>query len=168
MAMVTMDVKDLSVEIFKLIDKKTPLLTAGSREKYNTMTVSWGSLGTLWSVPASTVYVRPQRYSHEFMDSSDYYTLSFFSDEYRKAMEFCGSNSGRTVDKAEKCGLTVAYTEEGAPYFEEAELVLVCKKMYHQDFDPKGFCYERLSGLYANQDYHTMYVGEVVQALKKQ
>ena len=83
-------------------------------------------------------------------------------------MEFCGYISGISVVKEEKCGLTVAYTQEGAPYFEEAELVLVCKKMYHQDFDPKGFCLERLSGLYTQQDYHTMYVGEVVQALKKQ
>ena len=162
------DINSLSFNPFKVIGKQWMLITAGNEQKCNTMTASWGGLGVLWGTNVAACFVRPQRYTYEFIEKSPFFTLSFLGEAYRKALALCGSKSGRDVDKVKECGFTVAGAACGAPYFEEAELVLVCKKMYHQDFDPKGFCYERLSGLYANQDYHTMYVGEVVQALKKQ
>lgn len=167
MAVITVPFEDVKVSIFELMDKGTPLLTAGTKEAFNTMTVSWGSLGTLWTVPACTVYVRPQRYTHQFMESSDYYTLSFFSAEYKEQMALCGSKSGRDIDKVKACGFTPAFTEEGAPYFEEAEMVLVCKKMSSQDFDPAGFKEQRVRDKYTAGDFHTMYFGQVLRVLKK-
>ena len=167
MAMVSVPVKELHVDIFKLMEEGTPLLTAGNREGVNTMTVSWGSLGTLWAVPACTVYVRPQRYTHQFMDANDYYTLSFFGPEYKAQMSLCGSKSGRDIDKIKECGFTLAFTEEEAPYFEEAEMVLVCKKMSSQNFDPAGVQEQRIHDKYTAGDFPTMYMGEVVTVLKK-
>ena len=128
MAVITVPFEDVKVSIFELMDKGTPLLTAGTKDAFNTMTVSWGSLGTLWTVPACTVYVRPQRYTHQFMESSDYYTLSFFSADYKEQMALCGSKSGRDIDKVKACGFTVAAGAGNAPYFQQAELVLVCRK----------------------------------------
>lgn len=110
------------------------------------MTASWGGLGVLWGKPVATVYIRPQRYTLEFVEREDCFTLSFFGEEYRKALALCGSKSGRDVDKVKECGFTVAGAACGAPYFEEAGLVLVCKKAYWQDMDPTHFLDGELDG----------------------
>lgn len=92
------------------------------------MTVSWGSMGELWGKDSVTVYIRPQRYTEEFMNSNDHFTLSFYPLDKKQAIHgICGSKSGRDVDKVKECNLTPNF-DENAPYFEEAQLVLVCKK----------------------------------------
>lgn len=163
-----MDPKNLDQNVFSLIGDRWMLITAGTQEKCNTMTASWGGLGVLWGKPVATVYIRPQRYTLEFVEREDYFTLSFFGEEHRKALALCGSKSGRDMDKVKECGFTVA-TAEGAPYFEEADLVLVCKKAYWQDMDPTHFLDGEIDGKwYSEKDYHRIFIGEIVEVLRKQ
>ena len=161
------DPKDVSQNVFSLIGDQWMLITAGTAEKCNTMTASWGGLGVLWGGPAATCYIRPQRYTKEFVDREEYFTLTFFGEEWRKALSLCGSKSGRDTDKVKECGFTVKTAACGAPYFEEAELVLVCRKRFAQDMDPANIPQDIKEKWYPNQDYHTMYIGEIVEALKK-
>ena len=161
------DVKSLQDNVFSLIGDRWMLITAGTAERCNTMTASWGGLGVLWGAPAATIYLRPQRYTKEFVDREEYFTLAFFGEEQRKALTLCGSKSGREVDKVKECGFTVAQAECGAPYFEEAELVLVCRKRYAQEMDPQAIPQDAKDKFYPEKDYHTMYIGEVVEALRK-
>ena len=124
------DPKQIRDNPFSLIGDKWMLITAGDAERCNTMTASWGGVGVLWQVPVATCYVRPQRYTKQFLDEQEYFTLTFFGEEYRDALKLCGTKSGRDVDKVKECGFTVKTAQGGAPYFEEAELVIVCRKRY--------------------------------------
>ena len=161
------DPKALDQNVFSLIGDQWMLITAGKQDQCNTMTASWGGLGVLWGKPVATVYIRPQRYTLEFVEREDTFTLCFFGEQYRKALALCGSQSGRDVDKVKECGFTVA-TAEGAPYFEEADLVLVCKKAYWQDMDPTHFLDGEIdSKWYPEKDYHRIFIGEIVEVLRK-
>ena len=161
------DPKALDQNVFSLIGDQWMLITAGNQDQCNTMTASWGGLGVLWGKPVATVYIRPQRYTLEFVEREDTFTLCFFGEQYRKALALCGSKSGRDVDKVKECGFTVA-TAEGAPYFEEADLVLVCKKAYWQDMDPTHFLDGEIdSKWYPEKDYHRIFIGEILEVLRK-
>ena len=162
------DPKSLDQNVFSLIGDQWMLISAGTPERLNTMTASWGGLGVLWKRNVATVYIRPQRYTLEFVEKEDYFTLSFFGEAYRKQLALCGSKSGRDIDKIKECGFTVAAGAGNAPYFEEAELVLVCRKLYCQDIDPDCFLDKNLDGeIYPEKDYHRMFIGEIVEAWKK-
>lgn len=161
------DPKSLDENVFSMIGERWMLITAGTPERCNTMTASWGGLGVLWGKQTATCYIRPQRYTYEFMEAGEAFTLSFFGEEYRKALAFCGAKSGRDVDKIKECGFTVAAGAGDAPYFEEADLVLVCKKAYWQDLDPSHFLDPEIEKHYPQKDYHRMYIGEIVEAYKK-
>lgn len=157
--------KDITENAIKLFKNDWALLTAGN-ESYNTMTVSWGEMGELWGKDVCTVFVRPQRYTFEFTEKNDFFTVSFFSEEYKKALAFCGSKSGRDYDKAKETGLTAFETGYGTA-FEQARLVLCCKKLYADDF--KEDCFKDKSlidDIYPTKDYHRVYVGEIVKVLK--
>ena len=161
------DPKSLDQNVFSLIGDQWMLLTAGTGEKCNTMTASWGGLGVLWGKPVATVYIRPQRYTLEFVERGEKFTLAFFGEAYRKALALCGSKSGRDIDKVKECGFTVE-TADGAPYFAEADLVLVCKKAYWQDMDPTHFLDGEIDGKwYPEKDYHRIFIGEIETVLKK-
>lgn len=162
------DLNTFSCETFQIF-AEAPLLTAGNRDRFNTMTIGWGGLGTLWGMPVCTVYVRPERYTYEFMEEYDRYTVSAFSAEKRKELAICGSKSGRDVDKAKECGLTPAFTDSGAPYFEEAELVLVCRKLYAQDLSAEHLTEgtKVLPYYGAMGGWHRMYIGAVEQVFQK-
>lgn len=161
------DINSLSFNPFKVIGKQWMLITAGDQEKCNTMTASWGSLGVLWNKNISTIYVRPQRYTVEFLDKCDYYSLCLFGDAQRPALNYCGSHSGRDVDKIKETGLTVLYDEK-APYFAEATDVLICRKLYCQKIDPNCFIDQSIhEANYPNPDYHKVYTGEIVKVLTK-
>ena len=121
----SVDPKLLDLNPFAAIGDQWMLITAGTKERCNTMTASWGGVGVLWGKNVATAYIRPQRYTKEFVDAQGYFTLSFFGEAYRKALNLCGSRSGRDVDKVRECGFTVAEAACGAPYFEQAGLVLV-------------------------------------------
>lgn len=160
------DPKSLDFNVFKSIGDQWMLVTAGTKEHCNTMTASWGGLGILWGAPMALTYIRPQRYTKQFMDANEYFTLSFFSEDYRKQLALCGSKSGRDADKVKECGFTVAAGESGAPYFEEAELVLVCRKRMVQKMEESLIPADVREKWYEG-DYHYMYWGEIVEALKK-
>ncbi|MBP1737478.1 MAG: hypothetical protein H6Q60_1359 [Oscillospiraceae bacterium] len=159
------DVKTIEPNVFSQIGDQWMLITAGTHEKCNTMTASWGGLGVLWAKNVATLYIRPQRYTYEFLEANGTFTLSFFGEDYRKELALCGSRSGRELDKIGQCGFTVEISDDGAPYFAEAKLVLVCKKLYYQDINPANFCDPSLVEHYSNNDYHRMYIGEIIQAL---
>lgn len=161
------DPKQLDKNVFSAIGDQWMLITAGTAEKCNTMTASWGGLGVIWGAPAATCYIRPQRYTKEFVDREEYFTLSFLGEEHRKALQLCGSKSGRETDKVKECGFTVKAAECGAPYFEEAQLVLVCRKRFAQPMDPDRIPREIKDKWYPQKDYHTMYIGEIVEVLAK-
>ena len=160
------DPKSLDLNPFAAIGDQWMLITAGTAEHCNTMTASWGGLGVLWGVPMATAYIRPQRYTKQFVDENEYFTLSFFSEDYRPQLSLCGSKSGRDIDKVKECGFTVAAGEGGAPYFEQAELVLVCRKRMAMPMDPAAMP-EDVKEKWYKGDYHTMYWGEIVEALEK-
>ena len=161
------DIKDLQGNAVSMFDDKWCLITAGTKESYNTMTASWGAMGELWNKDVCFIFIRPQRYTLEFTEREDYFTLSFFGGEYKKALAFCGRNSGRDCDKAKETGLTPMEID-GSMSFEESETVIVCKKLFYQDIDPEGFVDKTVDGVcYPEKDYHRMYVGEVVSCYNK-
>ncbi len=163
----TIDPKKLDKNLFSLLGDRWALVTAGTAEQCNTMTVSWGGTGILWNQPVVTIYLRPQRYTKEFVDWEEYFTLAFFGPEHHDHLALCGSKSGRDVDKVTECGFTVKTAPCGAPYFEEAELVFVCRKRFVQPMDPAAFPQEYKERFYAQEDYHVMYIGEIVEVLEK-
>ena len=162
-----MDIKDFQCNPFDKIGKEWFLLTAEKEGKVNTMTAAWGGLGVIWNCNVAYIVVRQSRYTKEMIDGSGYFTMSFFEDKkYRKMLGYMGTVSGRDEDKIEKAGLTVAHVD-GVPYFEEAELVMCCRKMSEHLLGPEGFIDEKIKKEYQDNDYHTMYIGEVTKILKK-
>ncbi len=158
----------ISENAFSLIAEDWFLLTAGTTpDNYNTMTASWGGLGQLWHRRVAFVFVRPQRYTRRFMDNNSLFTMSFFAPDYRNALEYCGSHSGRDVDKAALTGLTSFEPSTGTTAFEEASLIFVCNKIYHHDFQPEQFLESDIEGLYPEKGYHRMYVGAIKKVLRK-
>ncbi len=146
------------------------LLAAGNREKSNAMTIGWGGIGTLWGRTALTVYVAEKRYTKEFMDQAEYFTVMAFGVEHGNVLRYMGTKSGRNEDKAAALGLHTAYTANGTPYYTEAEMVIECKTMYAAPFDAQYFKSDVPRNMYANfpAGVHSMYIGEVVNAWKKE
>lgn len=161
------DPKALDLNPFAAIGSQWMLITAGTAEHCNTMTASWGGLGVLWGAPMATAYIRPQRYTKRFVDENEYFTLCFFGEEYRPQLNLCGTKSGRNTDKVKECSFTAAAAECGAPYFEQAELVLVCRRRMAMPMDPALMPEDVKGKWYPDRDYHTMYWGEIVEALQK-
>ena len=158
---------EVKENVVDLIAKQWALVTAGDKDGYNTMTVSWGAVGELWGVDTATVYIRPQRYTDEFIEKNDYFTVSFYPAELKNQIHgVCGSKSGRDVDKAKEAGITPVFDEK-APYFEEAKLVLVCKKMYAQFLNEESITDGDSVKKWYKDDFHKMYVSEIVKVLVK-
>ena len=161
------DIKALQGNAVSMFDDKWCLITAGNKDSYNTMTASWGAMGELWNKDVCFIFIRPQRYTLEFTEREELFTLSFFGEKYKKALGFCGRNSGRDCDKAKETGLTPMEID-GSMSFEESETVIVCKKLFYQDIDPQGFIDKAIDGVcYPEKDYHRMYVGEVIGCYQK-
>ena len=158
---------DVKENVVDLLNHQWGLITAGREGAYNTMTVSWGALGELWGRDMVTAYIRPQRYTKAFLDENDCFTLSFYPPEYKKALGVCGSQSGRDIDKAAATGLTPVFSE-AAPYFAQAKLVLVCKKIAVGKFEPEQFLDESILGEYPADDFHFIYYGEIQKVLIKE
>ena len=145
------------------------LLAAGNRDKSNAMTIGWGGIGTLWGRTALTVYVAEKRYTKEFMDKAEYFTVMAFDVKDSQVLRYMGTKSGRDGDKAAALGLHTAYTANGTPYYTEAAMVIECRMMYAAPFDPQHFKSDVPRNMYANfpAGVHSMYIGEVVNAWKK-
>ena len=161
------ELQDLNLNPFTRIGKDWLLITAGTKEHYNTMTASWGGVGVLWNKNVATIYIRPQRYTKEFVDANDTFSLTFFDETYKKALSFCGSKSGRDYDKAKETGLTPDFSY-AAPTFAEGNLVFICKKIHSQEIDPACFLDADIEKNYPQKDYHTMYIGEILEAYIKE
>ncbi|MCD7847232.1 MAG: flavin reductase [Oscillospiraceae bacterium] len=160
------NIGELTFNPFERIGNDWCLISAGNESGFNTMTASWGGVGILWGREVATCYIRPQRYTKQFVDGSDYFTLTFFPDGYKKALGLCGRVSGRDHDKPKEAGLTPLFTD-GTVTFEEANLILVCRKLYAQKMTEDSFVdKEVLARNYPEMDLHTMYIGEIVKAYK--
>lgn len=158
------DIQKLELNPFERLHKQWALLAAGEPGAFNMMTVSWGALGVIWEKPACTVYVRESRYTKEFIDKNECFSLNFLKDGNRSALNLLGSQSGRELDKMGASGLTPTFVD-GCPSFEEAELVLVCKKIYSVPLLVENLLDKRLvDANYASGDPHMQYIGEIVAA----
>lgn len=149
------------------------LVTAGSLEQgYNTMTASWGQLGSLWGkgggLPTAVIYIRPQRYTKQFVDACDYFSLSFYPKDCHEALAYLGCHSGRDENKVAAVGFHPC-GDEHTVWFEEADLVLICRKLYQAPIVESGFTDPSLvESCYPQKDFHEMYVGEIVKILKRE
>jgi flavin reductase (DIM6/NTAB) family NADH-FMN oxidoreductase RutF len=155
----------LVLPVMHTYDVQWLLLSAGdfAKRTFNCMTISWGSLGVIWGKPFAMVVVRPTRYTWQFMESSDSFTLCAFPEEHRGKLSHCGSHSGRDGDKVKACGLTSIRSRlVASPGYDEAELVVECRKMYFGDLDPSHFLDPSIESNYPKKDYHRMYFGEIV------
>ncbi len=161
------NIRELDRNVVSLFSDSWALLTAGKKDSFNTMTVSWGAMGELWNKDVCFCFVRPQRYTYEFIEKEEYFTLSFFSDEYKKALSLCGSKSGRDVDKIKETGLTPLAVGKSMA-FREAEIIILCKKVAFQDMKSDGLLDPSIDkNCYPGKDYHRTYVGEIVSCFVK-
>jgi flavin reductase (DIM6/NTAB) family NADH-FMN oxidoreductase RutF len=159
-------VKKLNDNVFHQLDDDWMLITAGDPGNFNTMTASWGALGILWSLPVSICFIRPHRYTFEFMEASAYYTLCFLEDQYRDILQFCGTHSGKNVDKVAETGLIPLTTETGNIYYEQCKLALECRKLYADSLKEEKFVLQNLIGKnYPKKDFHKFYIGQIISCL---
>ena len=157
---------EFHADSFEIFNHDWALLTAGVKDDFNTMTISWGGLGTLWGKSVATVYVKPIRYTHDFLERNEFFTVSFFPEEYRKALSLLGSRSGKDGNKVAASGLTPTVLAN-AITFEEAAVTLLCRKIYRQDLDTAAMPSDVVERYYKTEAPHTMYIGEVINIIKK-
>ena len=160
------ELKTLASEsAFDLIGKEWMLVTAGNKEKLNTMTASWGGIGWLWNKPVAFVFIRPERYTHDFIERESRLTLSFYKEEFRNILQFCGTKSGRDVDKVKETGLEPIALESGAMAFEQARLTLDCRKLFKSPMTAANFIdksiLEKWYGSQSGGSLHDVYVVEI-------
>jgi len=168
MAFKTILPTEIHENVFDQIKLGMPLLTAESDGKINTMTVNWGQMGYLWNRCVTTIYVRPQRYTLPILEAAGGYSLCFMGQKYATEVMYCGRNSGKDGDKIAHCGFTVAH-KDGIPYFEEAELVVLCKKSFGTWMTEDNFLdKEVLSACYPEKDFHKLFIGEILEVLTKE
>lgn len=160
------NIREVKENFVKMIADDWALVSAADGENWNTMTISWGGVGELWGKDVVFAFIRPQRYTREFMDKSDYFTVSFFDEKYKDALKICGTKSGRDCDKTALAGLSAEFDDE-AVYPAEAKLVIKCRKIAVQKMDNTGFLDPSIESNYKSGDYHFIYVGEIEKVLEK-
>jgi len=159
---------DINNNIFSMLNDDWMLITAGNKESFNTMTASWGAAGILWNKTIAICFIRPQRYTFSFMEKSDFYTLCFFSEKERPILDYCGSTSGRDTDKIKGSGLKPLFTPNGAIYYEQARLVLECRKLYSARLEEGNFLVKKIiSANYPAKDFHKFYIGEIITCMEQ-
>ena len=160
------DIRDVKKNMLKAISDEWMLISAGDEEKSNMMTASWGLTGELWFRDVAVCFIRPQRYTLDFVEKKDSFALSFFGTEQKQALSFCGSKSGRDYDKLEQTGLTPVYSD-GTVYYKEAKLVLICKKIAVSEIRPETILEKSvLERCYPERDFHKVFVGEIIKVLE--
>ena len=158
------DYTSLSSEnLISLIKDDWMLVTAGSEESFNTMTANWGGMGFLWNKPVAFIFIRPERYTHDFLEENDRLTLSFYAEDYREALRICGTKSGRDINKVEATGLTPVALESGAMTFSEARLTLDCHKLFKAPMQATDFIDKEILNTWygAKGGLHDMYIVEI-------
>ncbi len=160
---------DAGLNALEFFSKQMPLLAAGDRSSCNAMTISWGSLGTLWNRPVCTVYVRPQRYTFNLLEKQEGFSVCVMGEGYYQQLQYCGSKSGRDTDKLKDCGFTVTYGAMDTPVIQQAQLVLVCRKLYTQDLDPLQMLDQSIrDAVYPQGGFHRCYTGQVEEVYIKE
>ena len=158
------EIKENPVQLF---GKDWALVTAGNIRDFNTMTISWGMLGNLWSAPMAICYVRPQRYTHQYIERHKHYTLAFFEHEMKQILSVMGSKSGRDIDKMHYPGLTAMELPSGLVGFKEAKLIIECEVAYSDVLKETGFLNnELMEKIYPQRDLHTVYIGRITHVWK--
>lgn len=151
--------------VIELIGKEWMLVTAGDTTHYNTMTASWGGVGFLWNKPVAFVFVRPERHTHRFIEEHTHLTLSFYGNDHREALTFCGTKSGRDYDKAKETGLTPMATEQGCITFAQARLTIVGRKLFKAAMQADNFidkaCLEKWYNDRPGGSLHDVYIVEI-------
>lgn len=165
------DYRKLEMNPSSLIGDKWMLISAGHEGDYGTMTASWGHLGAIWGhgtgMSTSVIYIRPQRNTKKYVDKEEYYSLCFFEEKYRKDLAYLGSHSFAKEDKVSKTELHPNFSLE-APYFEEASLILICRKLYVGELKEENFLdKEVMEDNYPRRDFHSVYIGEIVKAFER-
>lgn len=159
--------QELDSNVFKMIGDDWLLITAKKDNNYNSMTASWGGLGIMWNKEVAYIALRPQRYTKEFVDAGETFSITVLPGEYRDVYNYLGSASGRNEDKIAKAKLTVL-EDNGTPYFEEANIVLICRKLYAQDMKPECMTNDYVDAqFYPDKDYHTLYIAAIEKVLIK-
>lgn len=154
---------DLQLNPFGAIGQDWMLICAGDQQQANAMTASWGGMGVLWNEDVAFVFIRPQRYTKEFVDAKGCFSLSFF-DGRKQEMSLLGTVSGRDRDKIAESGLHLTMVDN-VPAFAEAKLVLVAETLYTSDIQPEGFLKpEYVAKCYPQADFHTMYAAKIHKA----
>lgn len=175
-----LNIKDLKINPIDLIGNKWMLVSAGKKNKFNTMTASWGQIGALWGHGLNgkgtvTIFIRPSRYTDRFINTNKCFSLSFFDNKYKKDLSYLGSHSGRDEDKISKTNLHVKFIDQ-VPTFKEASLVLICRKIYKGKINQKGFIDKSIitsfykdatKNIYNNSSYHNVYIGEILKIYTK-
>lgn len=157
-------VSELKDNMFDAIGKEWMLVTAGTPEKFNMMTASWGGTGILWGKPVAFIFIRPERYTYGFIEKGDTLTLSFLGEAHRDIHKICGSQSGRDIDKVAASGLKPYVTENGNIAYEQARLILECKKLYADFIDADNFVDKLLISRWYGEGhggFHKMYILEI-------
>lgn len=153
--------------LFQLIGTDWMLICSGKPEHYNMMTASWGCAGILWRKHIAVVFVRPQRHTFLFLEENARFTLNFFDEDHRDVLNLCGTKSGRDIDKMNLPELTPRETPSGSIVFEQARLILECRKIYYDDIKPEFFLSFDVEKIYPQKDFHRFYIGEITKVWKK-
>lgn len=157
--------KDIKDNVVDLIANQWMLIVAGTKENHNNMTASWGGIGHLWNKDVAYIFIRPQRFTFDFVDNKEFFSLNFFDEKYRDILKLCGTKSGREIDKM-SLEITPVIKDENI-YYQEAHTVLLCKKIYFQDLESNNFLDNSIHKSYPQKDYHRMYIGEIYKVLVK-
>ncbi len=158
-------IDSLVMNPFTKIGNQWMLVTSGDMNSWNTMTASWGGLGVIWNMNVSYVFVRYSRFTYEFMEKNSTFTLSFLPEKCRETLSYCGSHSGREVDKAVETGLDPFSSSVNSVSFKQAELILVCRKLYAGGINPEDFIDPTVQDNYKTKDYHKMYISKIEKVL---
>jgi flavin reductase (DIM6/NTAB) family NADH-FMN oxidoreductase RutF len=153
--------------MIKMLNEDWMLITAGAPTAFNMMTASWGGIGVLYGKPVVTCYINPARHTYRLMETGDTYTLTFYTEAYRDALLYCGSNSGRDTDKVKGSGLTPLTTPSGNKAFSEAWLIIECRKLVGQALSHDALFDEKVKSEWAGKQLHKMYIGEITQVWVK-
>ena len=158
---------EIKKELLEKLKKDFALVTAGTEKDLNTMTVSWGAFGELWSKDIATIYIRESRHTLKYLEKEEYFTITFYGKEYKKELLLCGTKSGKDIDKVKETGFTTMYDK--APFFKEANIVLICKKVSKTDFKNIEI-YDKsiINDNYSDNDYHYAYNGIIEKVLVKE
>lgn len=148
--------------IIKMLTEDWMLITAGNNQEFNMMTAGWGGLGSMFGKPVAFCFIAPTRYTYKLMEKNDTYTLTFYTEAYREALNTCGSKSGKDTDKVKASGLTPISTPEGSKAFAEAWLIIECRKMVSQSIIPEAITNQKLKEEWEGKQLHKMFIGEII------